>query len=159
MTAKILIWTVLLVALGQFAEYLGHDRLHPQHRTIVHHQTSSKPGKHAGERVWYELDQASIDTLTATLKTMTPKPVTILCRDRSECGDLSLDLENAFESAKWPVKIDAPVLGGDQEGIDCNDAEIAKAVATATGLSIQRQVGLSAAPVRDIYISVGRRPR
>jgi len=62
---------------------------------------SAAKAQRLAKTVWPELNQAEVDGLTAKLKEWGPGHVTIFCIEESKCGDLSLSLENAFESAHW----------------------------------------------------------
>lgn len=60
--------------------------------------------------VWETLTQKEVDALTAELKKpeLTKGPVSIFCSD-SNCDDLALDFDNAFESAGWSSGIERPL--------------------------------------------------
>lgn len=62
---------------------------------------------------WPEMDQANIDKLTAAVKDLPGEHrVTIFCIEESKCGDLALNLDNAFESAHWQSDVqDYPMIG------------------------------------------------
>lgn len=104
---------------------------------------------------WSELDQAEVDALAAKLKTFAPerrKPVQIICRDRSECGDLALDLENAFETAKWEVAVVAPFTADAVSGIEVSDAAVASAIGGATSLRVSHKPAGPDAEAVAVYL-------
>lgn len=80
--------------------------LHVEHKPVVNvvaapaGPVSPLKAAHIAKTVWPELAQADIDKLTAAVKG-TPGRVTIFCVEDSKCGDLALNLDNAFESAHW----------------------------------------------------------
>lgn len=90
--------------------------------------------------VWAALDQSEVDAITAGLKEIPDgmrRPIQIVCGDRGECGELALDLENAFESAKWTVNVVAPVFADDLRGrVLVSDPVVAGVLSKATSLSI-----------------------
>ncbi len=59
---------------------------------------------------WAGLEQSEIDALTAALKDIPKVSVMIFCQKDTLCGDIQMDFENAFESAHWDVKTDAPLM-------------------------------------------------
>lgn len=127
---------------------------------IVHAASVATPRQleHRAQVQWPELEQAAVDRLTAALVKVTARErVEILCADRSECGDLALDFENAFESAHWAnVAILPPALGVETVGLTSNSPGLAQAVDAATGLA----VNVVARDPRDpLVLLIGRKPR
>jgi hypothetical protein len=57
--------------------------------------------KHIAAVTWPGLEQSEINAITATLKREPPGTLTIYCVSEAACGDLVLDLDNAFETAHW----------------------------------------------------------
>lgn len=152
----------------------------PKASTIVSSTTrgATTPAKaRAAVMQWGEMEQAEVDRLTILLKAIvdTKEAVTIFCGDSSACGDLALDLENAFESAKWDVRIERPMFD-DGSGLTSNSLTLAAALDTATNgrinpKSVQRRDRLGCAgsqpvigldctkPKEGVYISLGRKPK
>lgn len=135
----------------------------PKREVVLMQSASTKTYKNVArlaERIWPELEQKQVDDLTAMLRAMTAKaPALILCRDRSECGDMALDLENAFETAKWPVKIDVPF--DEVDGITTNDPALLHAlgkIGIKADLVNQTPPPTLIAPEPPTIV-IGRRPR
>ena len=84
---------------------------------VVNTTTVAKPispakAAHAAKTVWPEMAQTDIDKLTTALNAMQGvHRVTIYCVEDAKCGDVALNLENAFESAHWQTDvIDYPMI-------------------------------------------------
>lgn len=66
-------------------------------------------GQSAGANtIWGALTQPEVDAITAGLKRLKKRQVAILCS--VDCSGLALDLDNAFESAKWESGIEQLVV-------------------------------------------------
>lgn len=96
---------------------------------------SAKQADRLAAAKWEELEQSAVDAITAALGKLDKRPVTIFCKDKADCGDLALDLENAFESAHWIVDVQQPLLD-ETKGIGCSDVAVAELIAKATGLRV-----------------------
>lgn len=105
---------------------------------------------------WPDLEQAKVDGLTAALGKAPKRKVLILCKDKADCGDLALDLENAFESAKWDVRVEQPLMD-DTVGVGSTDRELGLIVAKATGLNVKLidDIGLK----DTAALVIGRKPK
>lgn len=104
--------------------------------------------------VWPELEQAKIDALTARLKDK-PGQVTIFCLEDSKCGDLALNLENAFESAHWTTSVlNSPMI---PPGIISSSADLAAVLAETTDLSVKLDTENKNAGPGE-YIAIGAKP-
>lgn len=83
--------------------------VHVVHKPVVSvvNSVSQKPisdrkAELLARTVWPEMDQVSIDKLTAKLKDLPgDHRVTIFCVEEGKCADLAMNLDNAFESAHW----------------------------------------------------------
>ena len=113
---------------------------------------SAAKAAHLARTVWPELAQADIDRLTAAVKA-DPGEVTIFCVEDTKCGDLALNLDNAFESAHWTSKVvDYPLI---QPGISTSSPEL---------VALLNSVGLSARLDDNVHvisgqaIAIGARP-
>ncbi len=86
---------------------------------------------------WAEIEQSEVDALTAALKSV-PKDarseVTIFCASDTRCGDLSLNLENSFESAGWKVTRKLVPLPDAYAGVLVNSDAMRSVLASATSL-------------------------
>ena len=103
--------------------------------------------------VWPELTQAEIDALTLKLKDK-PGQVTIFCLEDSKCGDLALNLENAFESAHWTTAVaNSPMV---PPGIISSSADLVVMLNAATGLSVKLDRDNKNAGPGE-YIAIGAR--
>lgn len=121
---------------GHFAGQKVAKRVAVSKTVITMPTVSSKSRRHSA---WNDLDQSEVDALTMRLKAIIDgrKPVQIVCADRSLCGDLALDLENAFESARWPVSIVAPFTDdGRVDGVRVSSRSVAGALSSGTSLPI-----------------------
>lgn len=107
---------------------------------------------------WGELKQEEVDALTAALKSISPKtPVVIFCMEEPKCGDMALDFENAFESAKWPVDQERP-LADATVGIGTNSQEMAALIDRATNGRI-KPVIIQANLKDKIALVIGKKPK
>ena len=104
--------------------------------------------------VWPELSQAEIDALTTKLKTIRGK-VTIFCLSDDKCGDLSLNLENAFENAHWETAVANSAMV--PPGIISSSADMVLMLNDATGLSVKLDRDNKNAGPGE-YIAIGARP-
>lgn len=150
--------TVLVAAAASLAVsapmiYLAKHRAPERIVVQASPETTARAIARQAARQWGELPQKAVDDLTARLGKIDKQPVLILCRDRSDCGDLALDLENAFESAHWDVKIDAPVID-DTIGLSSNDATLAAAVTAATKLTV---AVVPKSPNHPAFVVIGRK--
>lgn len=109
---------------------------------------------HLAKTVWPEMAQADIDALTTALKDISgAKKVLIFCVEESKCGDLALNLDNAFESAHWNSDIiDYALI---QPGISTSSPTLVAALKAAhldvrLDASVQAQAGDA--------IAIGNRP-
>jgi hypothetical protein len=83
--------------------------VHLAHKPVVNvvNSVSTKPvsdqkAAQLAKTVWPEMAQSDIDKLTAAVKDLPGlHRVTIFCVEEGKCGDLALNLDNAFESAHW----------------------------------------------------------
>jgi hypothetical protein len=109
---------------------------------------------HLAKTVWPEMAQADIDALTAALKDISGvKKVMIFCVEESKCGDLALNLDNAFESAHWQSDIiDYALI---QPGIATSSPTLAAAL-KAAHLDVRLDASVQA-PAGDA-IAIGNRP-
>lgn len=74
---------------------------------------------------WPEMPQAEIDTLTAAMKAREPKgAILVVCKDPM-CEDLALNIDNAFESAKWKSNVMIGTQFGVPEGVTASDRWLA----------------------------------
>jgi hypothetical protein len=95
-----------LVAVAASVGYLSVTRAPVVTRVVTAPAGTVSPAKaqRMARTIWPELSQAEIDDLTTKLKDK-PGEVTIFCLEDSKCGDLALNLENAFESAHWKTTV------------------------------------------------------
>jgi hypothetical protein len=118
---------------------------------------SVSPAKAAriAKTVWPELSQAEVDHLTSRLGILRPGKVTIFCIDDAKCGDLALNLENAFETAHWQVSVqNSPMV---PPGIISSADLLVDAVKSSTDLPIVvDHVNKNAGPGE--YIAIGAKP-
>lgn len=112
-------------------------------------------------RIWPDLNQNEIDTITTGLKTLKARPIVVLCSDEKYCGDLAADLENAFESAKWTIDLQKPLVDNG-DGITVDDEGVAQLLKAATKERFPITVTLGAPPTNPgnfTTIAIGKRPR
>lgn len=86
---------------------------------------------------WPEIEQKEVDALTDALKAVpreARRDVTIFCHSDTRCGDLALNLENSFESARWTVARKLIPLADDHRGVMVNDDAVRDVLASATTL-------------------------
>lgn len=104
--------------------------------------------------VWPELPQGQIDVLTTKLKDH-PGQVTIFCLEDDKCGDLALNLENAFESAHWTTFVkNSPMV---PPGIISSSAELVVMLNASTDLTVTLDRENKNTGPGD-YIAIGARP-
>lgn len=87
---------------------------HQQLMAMAKSKVSEALPKSISRDQWPEIDQFTINKLTAALQGVAALsdrfPVVIFCQNEFKCGDLALNIENAFESAHWTVTREAPIL-------------------------------------------------
>jgi hypothetical protein len=103
--------------------------------------------------VWPEMQQAEIDALTLKLKDK-PGQVTIFCIDDARCGDLVLNLENAFESAHWQVASANSAMV--PPGVISSSADLVVMLNASTGLIVKLDRDNKNAGPGE-YIAIGAR--
>ena len=118
---------------------IGYDQVVKHKPVTVVTFTTAKPitdrkAALVAKTTWPEMDQANIDKLTAAVKDLPGEHrVTIFCIEESKCGDLSLNLDNAFESAHWQSDVqDYPMIG---PGISSSSQPLVDAL-NASGLVV-----------------------
>jgi len=141
-------------------------------------RSALNPSARSAQANWGEMQQAEVDKLTSLLKAIDPaqkESVVVFCGDNSTCGDLALDLENAFESAHWTINTERPVFDN-SVGLTSNSEQIAFAMDIATGgrlkpnlIDRKPRLGCAGAtpiagvdcskPRETVYISLGRKPK
>lgn len=132
--------------------------VHLRHAPVVHvvaaGPVSDAKAAHLAKTVWPEMAQADIDALTAAVKDMTgTRKVMIFCVEDSKCGDLALNLDNAFESAHWVSNVvDYPMI---QPGIMTTSPELLAAL-KAAHLDVRLDATIQS-PSGDA-IAIGNRP-
>lgn len=107
---------------------------------------------------WDGLSQAEVDALQVRLEKLQKLPVTIFCSD-TNCQDIVLDFDNAFESAHWSTEIERPMIDS-SVGIWTSSKEIADAIESAT--SGRLKVSILGPEWKDkdrIALAVGKKPR
>jgi hypothetical protein len=107
-------------------------------------------------RQWPEMTQQEVDDLTARLKKIGEgRPVTIYCIN-ARCEDLALNLDNAFESARWKSE----VLNGVMipPGIACSSKDVCDAFNAATGGRYAARLDAPGNAQGD-YVAIGFRQR
>lgn len=106
---------------------------------------------------WGDLAQPEVDALTAALKAIAPAPLVIFCQADEKCGDMALDFENAFESAKWKeVRQEAPLID-DTFGVAASREDLVKAINDATSGRLKAKLIAKNAPYEVVVI--GKKPR
>lgn len=123
---------------------------------------------------YQEMTQKEIDDLTAALKIRSDKaPVMIVCKDPL-CEDLALNLDNAFESARWKseiiigtqfgvpagVSVSSKWLAGLLNSVTANryDAKIEEGPSAVQCVADMTSGRLSKCPDTE-YILIGAKPR
>lgn len=102
---------------------------------------------------WPEMEQGEVDALTAAAKPI-GGTVMIFCHEEAKCGDLALNLDNAFESAHWTSSVH--MFQNLPGGMAASSKELAAMLNAATGGRFD--VGVD--PVRGIpgdYVAIGAR--
>jgi hypothetical protein len=109
---------------------------------------------HLAKTVWPELTQAQVDALTAAVKGNKGK-VTIFCIDDAKCGDIALNLDNAFESAHWESLVrNSPMV---PPGVLTSSKALADVLnAVEPSLAVRVDSVSNAGP--GDYIAIGARP-
>jgi hypothetical protein len=112
---------------------------------------SAAKAAHLAKTVWSEMEQHAIDALTAAVKAK-PGQVTIFCVEESKCGDLALNLDNAFESAHWKSEVvNYPLI---PPGVGASSPEL---VAALTDSGLDARLDASTAVLAGDYIVIGAR--
>src|SRR5262245_54170203 len=100
-------------------------------RALLSRPIISSPTLTSPRQAWVELPQVEVDKLAERLKALSARkaPTHIVCVDRNQCGELALNLENAFETAGWQVAIVHPTIPGEPtSGIRVDSREIVAAL-------------------------------
>ncbi|MGM4906249.1 hypothetical protein AB8B21_05765 [Tardiphaga sp. 866_E4_N2_1] len=107
---------------------------------------------------WGELEQAEVNALQKLLEAMPKQPVTIFCSD-DNCRDITLDFDNAFESAKWQTDIQRP-FADDAKGIGTSSQALADAIKEATAGRLTASIlGPEWTDKTRIALAIGRKTR
>lgn len=107
---------------------------------------------------WPAMTQKEIDGLTAMLKAVkNPAPVQIVCKDPA-CEDLALNLDNAFESAKWKSNVMIGTQFGVPEGVSGSSHQIVNMFNLATGGRYDAKVETVKSADGE-YLLIGAKPR
>lgn len=121
-------------------------------------RTEITPAKarHIAATTWPEMEQREIDALTAAMKKAPHDgtSIQIFCHDESKCGDLALNLDNAFESAHWASSMH--IFPNLPAGIAASSKELAAVLNAATG----GRLDVTVDPERGIpgdYVAIGVR--
>lgn len=120
----------------------------------------SPAAQHRAKRRWAEMSQKEIDDLTSTLKAVAKTrgaPVMIVCKDPM-CEDLALNLDNAFESARWKSEIVIGTPFGVPEGVTASSGWLADLFNSATGNRYAAKVDAEKNAPGE-YIMIGAKPR
>lgn len=109
--------------------------IHTMVKPVTVNTVASKPvsDRHAellAKSIWPEMAQSDIDGLTTAVEHLPgDHRVTIYCVEDKVCGDIALNLDDAFESAHWQSNvIDYPMI---QPGIMTGSAELKEALTMA----------------------------
>lgn len=117
-------------------------------------QMSEARAQRLARTAYAELDQDAVDGITAELQKLPAKePVLILCDNDDRCGEIALNLENSFESAKWEVNVEKPAFATGV-GISTNSPEMAAAL--LKGARIEAKV-LQRGAAETVFIELGNR--
>lgn len=100
---------------------------------------------------WGELAQTEVDALTVALKSLPKTPVTIFCQDDAKCGDMQLDFDNAFETAKWDTKLETPLID-DTLGVATSREDLRDAIDKATSGRLAVKIIAKNAPFDVVVI-------
>lgn len=115
------------------------DEQHKRKRAPLVNVEMTRDDARAARReryVWPGLEQKQVDALTAAVKGMKfEQGIVIFCADDSRCGDLALDFDNAFESAKLKSSIEKPFIDN-TTGLGASSQELADVVKKTTGLDV-----------------------
>lgn len=119
---------------------------------------------------WPEMTQREVDDLTAALKFTgaPPTQVMIVCKDPM-CEDLALNLDNAFESARWKSEIIVGTQFGVPAGVSTSSKWLADVLNGATanryGAKVEAEPSLvrcdtkAPCPQKPEYVLIGSKPR
>lgn len=100
---------------------------------------------------WGDLAQPEVDALSAALKSIAKTPMTIFCQDDSKCGDMQLDFDNAFETAHWDTKLEAPLID-DTIGVATSREDLRDAINAATSGRLSVKIIAKNAPYDVLVI-------
>lgn len=107
---------------------------------------------------WGELEQVEVDALQHRLEAMPKMPVVIFCND-SNCQNMALDFDNAFESAHWVSVIERPMIDN-SIGIWTSSKEIADALESATNGRLKASIlGPEWRDKSKIALAIGKKPK
>lgn len=113
---------------------------------------------HRAKRRWPEMTQQEIDGLTVLLKNMAdPVPVMIVCKD-ALCEDLALNLDNAFESARWKSDVMLGTSFGVPEGVRGSSRWLVDLFNAATGGRYGAKIDEPKSADGE-YLLIGPKPR
>jgi hypothetical protein len=130
----------------------------PVHTTTVAPVKQATPSGKINPYAWGELEQSEVDALQKLLEAMPKQPVTIFCSD-DNCRDITLDFDNAFESAKWETDIQRPFVD-ESKGIWTSSEALADAIRKATGGRLTASIlGQEWTDKTRIALAIGRKPR
>jgi hypothetical protein len=130
----------------------------PTHTTVV---TPVKQATSTGKinpYDWGEMEQVEVDALQKELEALPKKPVIMFCSD-DNCRNMVLDLDNAFESAKWSTDIQRPFIDS-SVGLWTSSKDIADAIDRATKGRLKASIlGSEWKDQERIALAIGRKPR
>ncbi len=120
---------------------------------------SPEKAKRMAETMWPGMTQDEINALTAALKALKGKvPVDIVCMN-PQCEDLALNLDNAFESAKWKSNVLVGTqFGGVPPGITASSKLLADILNGVTSNRYAVAVDQEKNGAGE-YIAIGAKPR
>lgn len=127
--------SLVAAAFGVGGVVVTHKNLKPQIQYVQLKPSEVAPA--ASTRVidkyrWQGLTQAEVDALTIATSGKN-YDIVIACMDDSRCGDLALDFDNAFESAKLKSIVERPFID-DTKGIAISSQELIDIVVKTTRL-------------------------
>lgn len=105
------------------------------------------------QTTWPEMEQAEVDALTAVAREVGGS-VVIFCHDEAKCGDLALNLDNAFESAHWASRV--KIFANVPPGVEASTPALAAMLNAATGGRFDVGVDLEHNATGD-YVTIGPR--
>lgn len=114
---------------------------------------SAAKARRLAATTWPEMEQREVDALTAAAKEV-GGTVVIFCHEEAKCGDLALNLDNAFESARWASEV--KIFQGLPPGIMASTPKLASMLNAATGN--RYEVGVDPdRNARGDYVAIGPR--